>query len=211
MARLAWLPLVMLLALLGGVSAKVYEKCQLVAELKQSGVAQKDLADWTCLAYHESRYNTDATGRLNWDNSVDHGLFQISDIYWCDWSNKEPGRTYKNVCGKNCDAFHDDNISDDLACVMKIHKEHQRLQGNGFLAWVAWKQHCQGHDLSSYTTGCSGTHTTTTTTTTTRPPTPSVQEFYQKPSRTNGHTHFNNLAPLRNKLVRAGAVLDKER
>ncbi|XP_043195357.1 uncharacterized protein LOC122366809 isoform X1 [Amphibalanus amphitrite] len=109
-------------------------------------------------------------------------------------------------------AFRDDDIGDDLTCVMKIHKEHQRLQGNGFLAWVAWKQHCQHSDLSSYVSGCDRVTTsttqrpTTTTTTTTRRPTatgrPSVQDFYRNPSKTNAHTHFNNLAPLANLLVR---------
>ncbi|KAF0291551.1 Lysozyme C [Amphibalanus amphitrite] len=199
--------------------AKVFERCELANELRSRGVSEKQLADWVCLAYHESRYDTAAVGRLNWDQSVDHGLFQISDIYWCDWSSDEPDRQYKNVCNKNCNSFRDDDIGDDLTCVMKIHKEHQRLQGNGFLAWVAWKQHCQHSDLSSYVSGCDRVTTsttqrpTTTTTTTTRRPTatgrPSVQDFYRNPSKTNAHTHFNNLAPLANLLVR-GARPQKE-
>ncbi|XP_037081026.1 lysozyme C-like isoform X2 [Pollicipes pollicipes] len=193
MARMGgMLAAVSLLLLQDVCRAMVYERCQLVNELRRKGVPEKDLSDWVCLAYHESRYDTNAEGRLNWDNSVDHGLFQISDIYWCDWRHKEPGRRYKNMCRKSCDAFHDNDITDDLACVMMIHKEHQRLQGNGFMAWTAWKNKCRGSDMTSYTIGCDRTTSSTTTTTSTDQPN----------ERTNAHTHFNNLAPLFNQLVR---------
>ena len=59
-------------------------------------------SEGVCLAQHESSLNTAAIGRLNYDGSVDHGLFQISDIYWCDWRSNEPHRRYKNACRMNC-------------------------------------------------------------------------------------------------------------
>ncbi len=70
--------------------------------------------------------------------------------------------------------FLDDDIDDDVKCVKKIYKEHERLSGNGFNAWsvhspmslikmalsfsfihsrVAWKSRCQG-DLSEFIEGC---------------------------------------------------------
>ncbi|KAF0307885.1 Lysozyme c-1 [Amphibalanus amphitrite] len=128
-----------LLAVLNAGHAKVFGRCELARKLKALGIPKYQIADWVCLAYHESRYNTAAVGRLNRDGSVDHGLFQISDIYWCDWKSNEPHRRYKNVCRKNCNSFRDNNIADDLICVRKIYMEHQRLQGNGFLAWYGFQ------------------------------------------------------------------------
>ncbi|XP_026166156.1 alpha-lactalbumin-like [Mastacembelus armatus] len=44
-----------------------------------------------------------------------YGLFQLSDGYFCDsgyrWS--------RNKCGTACSAFTDDNILDDIACLVK--------------------------------------------------------------------------------------------
>jgi len=49
-----------------------------------------------CLIYWESRYDTEAVGRLNSDGSLDHGLFQINDRYWC----KEG--VIDGACGLDC-------------------------------------------------------------------------------------------------------------
>ena len=96
----------------------------------------------------ESDYNTSAIGSLNADGSLDHGLFQISDLFWCD-----PGE----ACGLPCEgeideiiseqhfqlqnfvfliaALRDDDIKDDVICAKRIFKQTQRLTGNGFNAW----------------------------------------------------------------------------
>lgn len=50
-----------------------------------------------CLVRWESEFNTSAIGSLNADGSLDHGLFQISDKYWC--YGPGPGE----ACGLPCD------------------------------------------------------------------------------------------------------------
>jgi C-type lysozyme/alpha-lactalbumin family len=50
-----------------------------------------------CLVRWESNFNTSAIGSLNGDGSLDHGLFQISDNFWC---NGASGRG--EACGLDC-------------------------------------------------------------------------------------------------------------
>lgn len=94
----------------------------------------------------ESQFNSSAIGRLNPDGSQDLGLFQLSEKWWCKWD-----RVSVLGCRVKCDKLLDDDIIDDIKCVKKVFKEHKKLSGNGFNAWVAWKTKCQGRDLSSFT------------------------------------------------------------
>lgn len=113
-----------------------------------------------CLARWESEYNTSAIGSLNADGSLDHGLFQISDKYWC----YGPGlgeacgihcdrklihftvyrlvvvlqmnrKTVINIFFCSCTELRDDDIKDDVTCVKRIFRSFQRMTGNGFNAW----------------------------------------------------------------------------
>uniref|UniRef100_A0A336LPC4 lysozyme n=1 Tax=Culicoides sonorensis TaxID=179676 RepID=A0A336LPC4_CULSO len=125
-------------------NGKVYNNCELARELHYNyDISMDHVPTWVCIAYHESRYNTSAVGRLNWDGSGDHGLFQISDLYWCG-----PGK----ACGLSCDDLTNDDISDDVQCIKRIHAEHTRLSGDGFTAWAVYPR-CRG-DVSSYIRGC---------------------------------------------------------
>uniref|UniRef100_A0A182IRU2 lysozyme n=1 Tax=Anopheles atroparvus TaxID=41427 RepID=A0A182IRU2_ANOAO len=124
---------------------KVYERCELARELRDRHQLPEDqIATWVCIAYHESRFNTSAEGRLNADGSGDHGLFQISDIYWCSTDAHRPGK----ACGVTCEAMRDSDIADDVRCVRTIHDEHRRLSGNGFNAWTVFKPYCAGREAS---------------------------------------------------------------
>ncbi|XP_065087457.1 uncharacterized protein LOC135709164 [Ochlerotatus camptorhynchus] len=129
---------------------KVYDRCELANDLLHKFKFPKDqVATWVCIAYHESSFNTSAEGRLNADGSGDHGLFQISDIYWCS----PPGNGW--ACGVSCDDMKDNDITDDVQCIRKIYDEHQRLSGDGFNAWSVYKPYCQGKS-ESYSKGCFG-------------------------------------------------------
>lgn len=129
---------------------KVYERCELAQELRfKHKIPLEQVATWVCIAKHESSFNTSAVGRLNTDGSEDHGLFQISDIYWCS----PPGTG--TVCGVACSKFEDSDISDDVECMMKIYDEHQSLSGDGFNAWTVYNPHCRGRS-TSYIDGCFG-------------------------------------------------------
>lgn len=131
-------------ALLALANSHIYERCELAQELQRLNVRQDHIATWVCIAFHESRFDTAAQNPY----SGDHGLLQISELYWCGNGK---------VCGVPCSAFRDDDISDDVACAQHIHEEHTRLQGDGFLAWVVYAQHCK-HNTKKYLADCDITH-----------------------------------------------------
>ncbi|KAG5678469.1 hypothetical protein PVAND_008139 [Polypedilum vanderplanki] len=127
---------------------KVYERCELAQELRfKHKISMEQVSTWVCIAKHESNFNTSAIGRLNWDGSEDHGLFQISDIYWCSTSGQGKG------CNIACIDLEDNDITDDVECMLKIHEEHTFLSGDGFTAWAVYKPHCKGH-TENYINGC---------------------------------------------------------
>ncbi|XP_026763052.2 uncharacterized protein LOC113521648 [Galleria mellonella] len=129
-------------ALLALASARIYERCELARELMSYGVDRNHVSTWVCIAYHESRLDTSAQNH----GSGDHGIFQISELYWCG-----PGK----ACGVPCTAFRDEDIKDDVECSLMIHEEHTRLQGDGFMAWVVYPQHCR-QNTKKYLADCDG-------------------------------------------------------
>lgn len=129
-------------------SGKIYERCELASELRKvHNIPLDQIHTWVCIAMHESRFDTSVIGRLNADGSLDHGLFQISDIYWC--SNSGAGKG----CNAACSDFRNTDISDDVKCVQKIYDEHQRLFGNGFHAWAVYEPHCR-HQTNQLISDC---------------------------------------------------------
>ncbi|XP_063236222.1 lysozyme 2-like [Bacillus rossius redtenbacheri] len=141
-------PLLLLLLATAAVG-KVFTRCELARELRRRhGVPADQVPVWVCIAEHESGYNTSAVGRLGADGSGDHGLFQISDLYWCS----PPGRGW--ACGVSCAELEDDDIADDVACARRVFREHQRLSGNGFAAWAVYRPRCTGVDLGRFVHGC---------------------------------------------------------
>ncbi|KAJ8287334.1 hypothetical protein GJAV_G00050350 [Gymnothorax javanicus] len=138
---------VLVLLLLAGVaSAKVFGRCELARTLKNAGMAGYwgvSLGDWVCLAQWESSYNTQATN-LNTDGSTDYGIFQINSRWWCN----NGGRT-ANGCNINCSSLLKDDISDAITCAKRVVRDP-----NGIKAWVAWRRHCEGQDVSEYIKDC---------------------------------------------------------
>ncbi|XP_044753475.1 lysozyme C-like [Coccinella septempunctata] len=134
----------LLLCFLVCASAKIFKRCELAKDLKYKyGFDPKEIPVWVCIAKHESNFNTSAVNSV----SGDHGLFQISDLYWCGIQQKA------GACYANCDSFKNDDIADDLQCIRRIFNEHQRLSGNGFNAWVVYPLYCRGKS-DQYVEGC---------------------------------------------------------
>ncbi|XP_017471926.1 PREDICTED: uncharacterized protein LOC108363157 [Rhagoletis zephyria] len=122
---------------------KIYKECELAQELYyKHGMRLNDIPTWVCIAKHESSFNTAAVGRLNADGSADHGLFQISDLYWC--SHEDSGG---KACNIPCHKLVDSDISDDVQCIKTIHAEHTQISGDGFTAWVVYNRHCRNQQL----------------------------------------------------------------
>ncbi|XP_042365126.1 lysozyme C II-like [Plectropomus leopardus] len=142
MRSLAFLLLVAL------ASAKEYERCELARVLKAHGMHGyygTSLADWVCLSYYESRYKTTAINH-NRGGSTDYGIFQINSYWWCD-DGQTPGS--KNGCHISCSEVLTDDISVAITCAKRVVRDPQGIE-----AWVAWKNNCKNHDISSFVEGC---------------------------------------------------------
>ncbi|CAG0892845.1 unnamed protein product [Cyprideis torosa] len=76
---------------------------------------------------------------LNADGSLDLGLFQINERFWCRQGGKRGGN-----CWTTCDKFLDDDFSDDFLCAKKIKRNTAHyFGGSGFQAWLGWVKQCQ--------------------------------------------------------------------
>ncbi|XP_003933074.1 sperm acrosome membrane-associated protein 3 isoform X1 [Saimiri boliviensis] len=153
--RRRWCPAgTMLLALVSLLScllpsseAKVYSRCELARVLQDFGLdgyRGYSLADWICLAYFASGFNTAAVDHEA-DGSTNNGIFQISSRRWC--RNFTPN--VPNMCRLYCSDLLNPNLKDTVICAMKITQEPQGL---GY--WEAWRHHCQGKDLTDWVDGC---------------------------------------------------------
>ncbi|KAJ8338905.1 hypothetical protein SKAU_G00356910 [Synaphobranchus kaupii] len=134
------------LLLVAAVSTKTFSRCELARALKGAGMdgyRGVSLGDWVCLARWESSYNTGATNH-NTDGSTDYGIFQINSRWWCD-----NGSRTANGCGIPCSALLSDDITTAIICAKRVVRDP-----NGITAWVAWRNHCYGQDVSQYIQGC---------------------------------------------------------
>lgn len=125
--------------------SKVFERCELARELKNKYHMPSELSTWVCLAYHESRFRTDAINTHNRDHSIDNGLFQINNRYWCDQGSRG--------CGVSCAELRTDDITKQVNCAKTVFHETVKLGRNGFSAWAAYAPHCRGN-TKSYIQGC---------------------------------------------------------
>ncbi|XP_066446153.1 lysozyme C-1-like [Eleutherodactylus coqui] len=136
-----------LLCLYLSAEAKVYNKCDLLRIVHETGMAGyrgHSAANWMCLAYHESRYNTTAVN--NNGPSRDYGIFQINSKWWCQ-DGKTAGAV--DACHISCQSLLDDNIYDDIECAKRVARNPK-----GISAWEAWKNHCKGKNLNKFISGC---------------------------------------------------------
>ncbi|KAH8336916.1 hypothetical protein KR059_008379 [Drosophila kikkawai] len=132
------LSLVLLLSLfLSPLPARARQvgRCSLARKLYRYGMPYNELPDWLCLVEGESSFNTKAINPSNADGSVDWGLFQINDRYWCKPAD---GRPSTDLCRLPCRLLLSDDIRYSIACAKYIRKQQ------GFSAWVAWNNRCQG-------------------------------------------------------------------
>lgn len=140
--------LLLLLLQLQLISCRIFERCELAGILQhQYGLPAAQVATLVCIAQHSSDLNTAAFGGGTGPGGGSHGIFQISDVYWCSPPGQGAG------CGVSCARLRDNDISDDVLCVRKIYAEHQRISGDGFTAWQAYNTYCR-QDAASYVAGC---------------------------------------------------------
>ncbi|KAM4533270.1 lysozyme C-like [Fundulus diaphanus] len=102
------------------------------------------LADWVCLTYWESSFNTEAINH-NTDKSTDFGIFQINSRWWCDDTRIHTA----NGCHILCSQLLGDDVSVAINCAKRV-----VLDPQGIAAWVGWQKNCKNKDLSKYVAGC---------------------------------------------------------
>ncbi|XP_013916717.1 PREDICTED: uncharacterized protein LOC106544846 [Thamnophis sirtalis] len=128
-------------------NAIVFDICSFSAILKENGLegfSGTTIAEWICLVFHISGFDTSA---LNvGPKASNYGIFLLSAKWWCD----DFKTLYApNYCNLSCEALRDDNITDDIQCAKRVVQ-----RSNGFGAWTAWRKHCKGEDLKKYIVGC---------------------------------------------------------
>uniref|UniRef100_A0A1I8MHI7 Glycosyl hydrolases family 22 (GH22) domain-containing protein n=1 Tax=Musca domestica TaxID=7370 RepID=A0A1I8MHI7_MUSDO len=126
--------IVLLSALTLPCYGKIFNRCSLAREMFHLGVPKSELPQWTCIAKHESEFNTDAVGPANSDGSHDYGIFQINDRYWCRPPN---GGRSSNGCHVNCRDLLGSNIARSVKCARQVQTQ------TGWSAWTTWK-YCKG-------------------------------------------------------------------
>lgn len=129
--------------------AKVYSRCEFARILKRSGMDGYwgiSLADWVCLAQHESSFNTRATNFNSERRGTDYGIFQINSRYWCN-DGKTPRAV--NGCRISCSALLQDDITEAIKCAKRVVRDPK-----GIRAWKAWENRCENQNLSQYLRNC---------------------------------------------------------
>ncbi|WAR17743.1 LYSC-like protein [Mya arenaria] len=87
------------------------------------------------MAEYESSFDTSAIHDNKGRTSTDYGIFQINSQWNCD---PEDGRSTRNGCGHPCSDFLNTDLSDDVACIKQLKREH-----NGFRFSYAYRARCR--------------------------------------------------------------------
>ncbi|XP_053150704.1 sperm acrosome membrane-associated protein 3-like isoform X2 [Hemicordylus capensis] len=135
------------LCLLSRVWGKIFGRCELAQVFHKAGLdgyRGYSLADWVCLAFYESHFDTSVVDHEA-DGSTSNGIFQINSHYWCeDYKHFKP-----NLCEMHCTDLLTSNINDDIVCAMRI------AQGpRGLGSWMGWRENCEGLELKNWLKGC---------------------------------------------------------
>ncbi|XP_036624050.1 sperm acrosome membrane-associated protein 3 [Trichosurus vulpecula] len=132
---------------LASSEAEIYSRCEIAHLFQQNGLdgyRGYNLADWVCLAYYASGFNT-ASLVYEADRSTDSGIFQINSRLWCN----DYHTPMVNKCKIQCNDLLNTDLKDDIACAMRIARQPQ-----GLASWETWKNNCQGKDLGIWIDGC---------------------------------------------------------
>nr|XP_056706086.1 lysozyme C-1-like [Euleptes europaea] len=127
--------LLLLACFVVALQAKIYERCELAKRLSAHGLdgyEDYSLANWVCLAFFESGFDTEAVAQ-NEDGTRDFGIFQINST-WC----ADEAIDSDNLCDVDCKELLTPDIENDIRCVRRIVKHPQ-----GMAIWDEWKTHCE--------------------------------------------------------------------
>uniref|UniRef100_A0A8D2KWB6 lysozyme n=1 Tax=Varanus komodoensis TaxID=61221 RepID=A0A8D2KWB6_VARKO len=126
-------------------SAIIIDRCDLTAILKENdleGFAGTTIAEWICLVFHSSGFNTAALNEG--PEASNHGIFLLSSRWWCNDSKMPYARNYCNLSceGKKLHLYN--NLEPEKCCTSTIHtwiaghadtlvSDHTRVRCSTFL------------------------------------------------------------------------------
>uniref|UniRef100_A0A8C8RU11 Sperm acrosome membrane-associated protein 3 n=1 Tax=Pelusios castaneus TaxID=367368 RepID=A0A8C8RU11_9SAUR len=143
------LGLVTLLACLSvGSWGKIFTRCELAQTLQESGMDGYEgysLANWVCLAFYVSGFDTAAVG-ANADGSSDYGIFQINSGWWCQ-DDRTPS---ENLCHVRCQG---EGARGHWAAGGSVWGAVLQRPGPHYLG-DDWKKRCEKQDLTEWVEGC---------------------------------------------------------
>ncbi|XP_073812669.1 lysozyme 1B-like [Musca autumnalis] len=119
------------------------QPCEFAGQLYILDIPKEELPLWLCIVQYESRFNTHVIGSRNTDGSLDYGIFQISDKYWCR-PPKEPLFHYFNECNVDCMDLMQDDITAAVQCAKLIRKQQ------GWSAWSVYGEFCNSTNTLEY-------------------------------------------------------------
>lgn len=127
------------------IASKNYTRCELAKELYVvHNIPLNQLPVWVCIAGNTSNYKTGQSHPL-----IGYGIFGISGKFWCSRNEEQ------KQCRVKCSDLLDGDITDDVACAKYIYARHKIIQGDGFLAWDAYKSICRDNPkIEQFIEGC---------------------------------------------------------
>ncbi|XP_043859530.1 sperm acrosome membrane-associated protein 3 [Dromiciops gliroides] len=111
---------------LASSEAKIYSRCEIVHLFQHNGLDGYwgyHLADWVCLAYYASDFNTAALDHET-DRRNNNGIFQIYSWCWCN----DYHTPVVNKCNIHCNDSLNTDLKEDIACAMRIVRQPQGLE-----------------------------------------------------------------------------------
>lgn len=120
--------------------AKRYERCEFARYLLNHGFNKTEIATWSCLADHETKYDSKTHNK----DTGEFGILQINSKHWC--SQKSGG------CGIPCQSLLEDDIATSLECAKMVFEDTARYKDSGFDAWYTYK-FCK-ENPNRYIEGC---------------------------------------------------------
>ncbi|XP_044741902.1 lysozyme-like [Chrysoperla carnea] len=128
-----------LISLLNVSFGKIYTECELATELSNKfDMKYKEIQNWVCIAKTSSNFDTSRKEHFSKKRIYYHGLFMISDRYWCSHG---ANRTQENICKVRCSELRSDDIAASVNCARTIYKEG----GNSYKRWGKTAKDCKNN------------------------------------------------------------------
>ncbi|KAJ6655365.1 hypothetical protein lerEdw1_005557 [Lerista edwardsae] len=127
MMMMTFIPKTFLLAYcVATIQARIFGRCELAHVLNDNGLdgyQGYNLANWICLAFFTSGFDTKAIENNN-DGSKGFGIFQINSDWWCE----DSGYPSENLCYVGCNDLLNSDIQDDIHCVKRIVEDPKGME-----------------------------------------------------------------------------------